>query len=217
MLHLILLTMMVAGQAPDVDWDNLVIPRKTDVFINLERSLSSRSASSGDRFHARLAVPITVDDRIVVPVGAYLIGSVDDTRKPGFFKGKGELYLTFDTIILPNGVTRKMVGVVQSAEGHRSGEGGEGKISATSSQSDEVVEGAKLGAGVGGIVGGASGGLKGFGVGTALGVATGAILGLIAKGENVELPRGASLTIQLEQDVRFVKPDEPPVGKPLKP
>lgn len=220
MLYLFgLVLALAAGQQPAVDLDNVVIPRKTDVFVSLERSLSSKSASAGDRFHARIVVPITIDDQIVVPAGSYLIGTVDDTRKPGFFRGKGELYLVFDTVILPNGTTRRLVGIVQSAEGHESGDGSrEGGIVATGSQADEVLAESKDLGVLGGLVAGArAGSLKGFGVGAAVGAATGAILGLLSKGKDVQLPRGASLTIQLERDMGFVKPEKVPTGKPLKP
>ncbi len=219
MRWLICLFFLGAASAQNVDLDSVTIPRKTDLFVTLERSLSSKTGSPGDRFHARLSVPLTVNDQIVAPVGSYIIGQIDQTRKPGFFKGKGELYLTFDTIILPNGVTRKIAAVVQSGEGAASGEGGdEGKLVATSSQSDEVIQDAEDLGVLGGAIGGArSGTLKGLGVGAAIGAATGAVLGLLRKGSDVVLPRGAELTIQLEQDTRFVSPDAFPSGKRLRP
>ena len=189
--------------------DEAVIPRKTDLFVVLERALNSQTSAVGDRFHARTAVPVTVNDRIVIPVGSYILGQVDYTRKPGYFKGKGEITLTFDTVILPSGVTRRIEAVAQSAEGHVSGQGNrEGKITTSSTQTDDTISGASAGAAIGGSVGAIAGdSLKGFGIGAAVGAATGAILGVIRKGKHVTLPRGASLTIQLEDDIRFVKPE----------
>lgn len=214
-----LLLTMTAAAAQDANIDDVVIPRKTDIFVQLERSLSSKSAGVGDRFHARLTVPITVDDRIVVPVGSYFIGQVDHSKRPGFIKGKAEMTLAFDTVILPSGVTRKIVAVAQSAEGHERGRGAqEGKITASSDQADQVITSASAGGALGGAIGGArAGSLKGFGVGAALGAATGVVLGLIARGRDVTLPRGAAITIQLQQDAQFVKPEEAVRGKPLKP
>ncbi len=221
MLSLILLTSLALGGTTTVqpDLDSVVLPRKTEIFVSLERNIDSRNATVGDRFHGRLTVPITHQDRIVVPVGSYVIGSVDHTKKPGYLRGKAQVALSFDTIILPNGVTRRMVASTQSAEGHSSGAGhDEGKIIASSSQSDEVITTTAGTAAAGGAVGAIAGrGLKGFGIGAAVGAATGVILGLIVKGKHVTLPRGASLTIQLDEDVSFIRPDELQRGKPLKP
>ena len=47
---------------------------------------------------------------------------------------------------------------------------------------------------------------KGAGVGAAIGAAGGALLGLFQKGQDVTLPKGTSIVVQLESDVRFVKP-----------
>lgn len=185
------------------------VPAKTELFVTLERSLDSQSATVGDRFHARLAVPVTVDDRIVIPVGSYILGQVDVTQKPGYFHGKGEVALSFDTVIFPDGKTRRMVALVQSAEGHSSGGTREGKIIASGSQADETIAGATAGGVAGGAVGAIAGNdLKGFGVGAAVGAAAGAIIGLVKRGKHVTLPRGASITIQLRDDAYLVKPEQ---------
>jgi len=199
--------------------DDIVIPRKTDLFVSLERALDSRTASVGDRFHARLSVPVTANDQIVIPVGSFIIGEVDYKKQPGYLKGTGQLKMSFDTVIFPDGRTRKMVAVVQSAEGHSSGRAmDEGKVIAEDRQGEEIVQGTTAGVAVGGVTGAIAGrDLRGFGVGAAVGAATGAILGAFRKGKHVELPRGSALTIQLEQDIRLVQPDAVPPRQPLKP
>ncbi|MFQ5738660.1 MAG: YMGG-like glycine zipper-containing protein [Acidobacteriota bacterium] len=219
MIRFMLFLLLSAGAfAQPAHLQDVVIPRKTDIFVRLERSLETRTASVGDRFYGRVTVPVTVNDQIVIPVGSYLIGQVDETERPGRLSGKAQMRLAFDTVIFPNGVTRHMEAVVQSAEGHKSGQGRqEGEIIASSSQADETVEGATVGAVAGGSVGALAGDdLKGFGVGAAVGAAGGAIVGLFRRGKHVTMARGTALTIQLENDVRFVKPSTRR-GKPLRP
>ena len=46
--------------------------------------------------------------------------------------------------------------------------------------------------------------LKGLGVGAAIGSAAGALIGLFKKGDDVELKKGTTVTIQLKSDIRFV-------------
>ena len=38
-----------------------------------------------------------VNGRIVIPVGSYVAGTVTQIKKPGRMKGRGELYVRFDT------------------------------------------------------------------------------------------------------------------------
>ena len=203
------------------DLDNIVIPRKTEIFITLQRSLNSKAVSPGDKFPATVEVPVTLDDKIILPVGSYVIGHVMDTATAGYFKGKAHLLLGFDTVILPSGVTRKLEAVLDSAEGYASDPAQEdGQIQAPGSQKEEVAAGAAKGA-VTGMITGATVGLfrggipHGVGVGSLVGAAGGALLALLKKGEEVELPKGSTLTIQLQEGVRFVKPEPAPEGKRL--
>lgn len=188
--------------------DEVVIPAKTEIFLTLERTVSTRTASAGDKFYGRVAVPLTLEDRIVIPAGAYIIGHVDHSKKPGSVKGKAQIELKFDTIILPDGTTRQIRAVAESAEGYQSDpRDEEGKIEASGSQGRETAETAAGGAVTGGVIGGvATRSWKGMGVGSAIGAAGGAIAGVFKKGEDVVLPKGTSVTIQLHESVRFVRP-----------
>ncbi len=156
--------------AAQTDQEEIVIPGKTNLFVTLQTGVSTETARPGDRFHARLAVPITWDDQIVIPVGSYLIGQVDEVTRPGRLKGKGEIVLSFDTIIFPSGVTRRLEARAEQAEGYVSGSGAkEGKITTTSKQADDVLTwgtfGAAAGAGIGAI---ADRSLEGAGIGGAI-------------------------------------------------
>ena len=41
--------------------DDAVIPRKTEIFVKIQRSLNSKTARTGDRFHGQVEVPVTVE------------------------------------------------------------------------------------------------------------------------------------------------------------
>ncbi len=206
---LALLLLAPTWQADSID--QAVIPAKTEIFITLERTINTKTASEGDRFYGVTDVPVTFQDKTVVPVGSYVIGFVDFADKPGRLRGKSELRLRFDTVILPSGITRKIEAVVQSAEGQRRDPNDEeGTLEGGGSQTSETATTGAGGAVTGGVIGGLSGGLKGLGVGAGVGAATGALIGLLKKGQHVVLQRGTSVTIQLENDIRFVKLDAAP-------
>ena len=194
--------------AAQTDQEEIVIPSKTVLFVTLQTGVSTDTARPGDRFHARLAVPITWDDQIVIPVGSYLIGQVDHVSKPGRLKGKGEIVLSFNTIIFPSGVTRRLEARAEQAEGYVSGSGAkEGKITTTSKQADDVLKyGTGVGAAGAGIGAIADHSLKGAGIGGAIGAAGGAVVGLLLRGQQVAMARGTSLTVQLQQDAVLKRP-----------
>jgi hypothetical protein len=197
--------------------DDLTIARKTEIFITLERSISTRTATTGDKFYGRIAVPVTQNDKIVIPVGSYIIGHVDTSKEAPRLRGKAELGLRFDTIILPDGTTREIEAVVASAEGYEnSSPNEEGKIQASGGQGADVGKGAVAGGTIGGTMGGlGTRSLKGVGIGAGAGAATGAIIGALKKNREVDLPRGSSITVILDNDIHFTKPAPPAQGKPL--
>ncbi len=184
-----------------------MIPRKTEIFVRIQRSLNTKTARTGDRFHGQVEVPVTVEDRIIIPKGSFIIGHVDVSQSAGRVKGKSQMRLLFDTVILPSGTTREIQARLSSAEGQKldptredgtmQGQGSQGADAAGT-----ATKGAIPGAGIGAI----AGGWKGASIGAAAGAAAGAVVGLLKKGKHVELPRGSSITIQLEDDIQFVKP-----------
>jgi len=201
--------------------DGVILPAKTDIFVRLQRSLNSKTVSPGDKFATLVEVPVAVDDRIVIPVGSYMLGHVSSKETAGYIEGKANLVLVFDTVILRNGVTRQLRAHVQSAEGYESNpESEEGELVAGGNQGEEVAVGAATGAVIGLITAGTAqvfgrGGPRAFELGPGIGAAGGALLGLLKKGEEVELPRGSSLTIQLQEEVEFVKPQPRSRGQRL--
>jgi len=195
-----------ANEQPRSTLDDVVIPGKTEIFLTLQQSISTKAAGPGYKFFGRLVVPVTANDQIVVPVGSYVIGHVLAAHEPGYLKGSAELLLAFDSIILPDGTTRQIEAVVQSAEGLKTDQTDEqGTLQAPGNQGEETVAGATRGAVLGGVVGAVSGrDLTGLGVGAAIGSAAGALIGLFKKGVDAELKKGTTVTIQLKSDIRFV-------------
>jgi hypothetical protein len=105
-------------QAPDEPVQNQVVdqvaPQKAEFTVesgvkipmSLINSISTKHSMEGDRVYLETAFPILANGRIVIPVGSYVAGTVTQIQKPGRVKGRGEIYVRFDTLTLPNGVTR---------------------------------------------------------------------------------------------------------------
>jgi len=177
------------------------VPAGTRVAVILENGISTRSARAGDSIYFRTSFPITQNNRIIIPVGSYMRGSLTESKRPGRIKGRGEFRMRLETLILPNGYTVDLLAVPRSAdsggaettdsEGKVTGPGGKGKDVGTAATTTVT------GAGIGAIAGGAKGAGIGAGVGGLIGL--GAIL--LTRGPEAQLPRGSTLDLVLERDL----------------
>src|SRR5262245_48259176 len=89
----------------------------TKVPLSLINSISTKHSAEGDRVYLETVFPILVNGRIVIPPGSYVAGTVTQVKRPGRVKGRGELYVRFDSLTLPNGVTRDFRARVGSLDG----------------------------------------------------------------------------------------------------
>ena len=202
-----------SGPAPQLPAE-IVIPAGTKIPLTLINSLSTKHSSEGDRVYLQTSFPITIDGRIVIPRGSYVTGTVTEAKRPGKVKGKGEIFLRFDSLTLPNGTTRDFrsrlggtdadTGQFDRAEGKIKGDGSKGSDART------VATTTGAGASVGAIAGSAAGhGAMGAGVGAAAGAAAGLAAVMLSRGPDLVLPRGTSFEMVLDRDVRY-KPAELP-------
>jgi len=188
-----------------------VVPAGTRIPLAMINSISTKQAAVGDRVYLETVFPIRVDDRIVIPPGSYVAGTVTNVKRPGRVKGRGELYIRFDSLTLPNGVTRDFRARVGSLDGEAKErlDREEGKIESSSDKSGDartVGETAAAGASVGVIAGAASGrpGL-GAGIGAAAGAAAGLVGVLLTRGPDAVLPKGTTLEMVLDRPLEFTE------------
>ena len=87
-----------------------------------------------------------------------MAGTVTEVKRPGRVKGRGELYVRFDSLTLPNGVTRDFRARMGSLDGRapETLDKSEGKIKGEGDKAGDIKtvgEGAGIGATVGGLAG----------------------------------------------------------------
>ena len=191
--------------APDPE---LIVPAGTVLPVVLNTYLNTKNTQVGDTFYADTTYPIWIQQRLVIPRGSIIKGTVTEVGKPGKISGKGRIAVRFDTILLPNGVERALIADFHGIHGP-----GSEKID----RKTETVEsggsgnkGADAGtvvgtAGEGAIIGtlaaghGASGALIGAGAGAAAGTA----IVLLSRDRNLILQPGTQLDLELRQPLRF--------------
>lgn len=195
----------------------IVVPRDTTIPLALKNSISSRTASVGQSIYCETIYPITVGNRIVIPAGSYVKGSVTQVVRPGHVKGRAQLGLRFDSITLANGTTRPLRATLSGFAGN--GKEGfhkqESKIEGESSKGSDaatVAETTVTGAEIGTIAGAAGHSVgKGLGIGSAAGAAGGLIWVLASRGKEIVLPSGTNLELQLSAPLTF---DESEIDPP---
>jgi hypothetical protein len=186
-----------------------IVDPGTKVPLSLINTISTKHSAQGDRVYLETAFPVLVSGRIVIPVGSYVSGTVTQIKKPGRMKGRGELYIRFDSLTLPNGVTRDFRARVGGLDGATAGEldRAEGKVKSEGNKSGDartVGEAAGAGASIGVIAGNAAGHAgMGAGIGAAAGAAAGIIGVLATRGPDAILARGSTVEMVLDRSVSF--------------
>ena len=186
-----------------------VVPPDTRIPLSLINSVSTKHSAEGDRVYLETVFPIIADGRVVIPPGSYVAGTITHVKKPGRVKGRGELYLRFDSLTLPNGVTRDFRARVGSLDGESNEEldRAEGTIRSEGNKSGDartIGEAAAAGTSVGVIAGSAAGRAgMGAGVGAAAGATAGLMGVLLSRGPDAILTRGTTLEMVLDRPLSF--------------
>lgn len=200
-------TPVPAAPRPASTGQIITVPTGTRIGVILENGISTATAKPGDSIYFRTSFPITIENKVVIPVGSYMRGEVLESKRPGHVKGKGEFRIRLSTLVFPNGYTVDMNAEPHSTdsgkvktddEGKMTGPGGKGKDPVS-----DVTTVATT-AGAGSIVGGlSSGSAKGAAIGAGVGGAAGLAAILLSRGPDAQLPRGSSMDLVLERDLHL--------------
>jgi type IV secretion system protein VirB10 len=195
-----------ADQAPS---GGFVINPGTKIPLSLINSVSSKHSAVGDRIYLQTVFPIMSNGRIVIPPGSYVAGTVTQVKRPGRVKGRAELFLRFDSLTLPNGVTRDFRARVGGVDGRGSEEldRSEGAIRSEGSKASDVVTVAgatAAGASIGVIAGSAADHVgMGAGIGAAAGATAGLMGVLLSRGPEAILAKGSTIEMVLDRPLSF--------------
>jgi type IV secretion system protein VirB10 len=201
-----------AAPTPARAVDNYVVANGTHLPLRLLNSVSTKHSAPGDHVYLETIYPILSKGRVIIPPGSYVEGSLSEVKRAGRIKGKSELYLRFDSLTLPNGVTRDFRARL-GADENNSVDRKEGKVVGDSGKGQDaktIAEATAAGTGIGVLAGSAAGHLgMGAGIGAAAG-ALGGLAGVLAtRGPDAVLQKGSTVEMILDRDLVFA-PDEVP-------
>ena len=193
--------------APDAS-PTYTINTGTHLALGLINSVSTKHSSAGDRIYLETVFPIVIQNHIVIPPGSYVTGTVTEVKRPGRVRGRGELYVRFDSITLPNGVTRdfraRLGGIDARGSEHMDKEGAIKGDSNKGGDAAMIGEGAAGGATIGGLAGSAA---SHAGMGAGIGAGAGAVAGLagvlLTRGPDAVLAKGSTIEMVLDRPLVF--------------
>ncbi len=190
-----------------------VISPGTRIPLALINSVSTKHSAEGDRVYLQTVFPILQDGRVVIPPGSYVAGTITQVKRPGRIKGRGELFLRFDSLTLPNGVTRDFRARIGGLDGRDPEEldRTEGAVRSEGNKAGDartVGEATAAGASIGVIAGGATGHYgMGAGIGAAAGAAAGIMGVLLSRGPDAVLAKGSTIEMVLDRPIMFSNAD----------
>jgi hypothetical protein len=199
----------VLKERPAVPADAFQVEPGTHILLNMINSVSTKQAVVGDRLYLETAFPVMVNGKIVVPQGSWVTGTVTAVKRPGRVKGRGELEVRFDSLTLPNGVSRNFkgdLGALDATNGgtldreHSQVKGPGDKAGDARTVIGATAAGAAIGTGIGAAAGHlGTGGLVGL-----AGGAAGGLIGVLAsRGPDAMLPRGSTVEMVLDRPIVY--------------
>lgn len=196
------------------------VPAGTKVLLQLKNSVNTKSAKPGDGVYLTSLFPVVVGNRVMIPVGVYVQGVVDNVQRAGRVKGKAELDMHFTSIIFPNNTVVEIPGVVNSLPGAKKQtvkNDNEGTIQQDSDKGRNAGEVAKVSVPVGGTVGAIGGlgsghplggGLAGIGAG----LAAAGLVALFTRGADVNIDAGTQVEMVLQRPLLLEEENLTPAG-----
>ncbi len=206
--------------APAPKNDQIIVPTGTRLPLMLRNGINTRTAKAGDSVYFETAYPIAQNNRIVIPMGSFVRGTILESKRPGLIKGRGQFRIALEQMTYPNGYVVSLAATPSSADrGGREGVDSEGRIiGPSSSGSDKMLilsttgGGAYIGVLSGAVVGAP---VRGALIGGGAGAAAGLVAILLTRGPEAELPPGTTLDVVFDHAL-LLDADHLPANDPGK-
>lgn len=164
----------------------VVLPQGSVIVVRTETALQSSTIKQGDTFQTTVEDTVGIDNYSVIPAGSRIRGVVTFVQ-PANRQQSGVIEADFDQLTLPDGTTYAIQGKLTSTDP------AERKQIESSSNQRVVLVGGR--GGIGAAIAGAGSQNSSS---TSL---LGALGALLSQGQNVSVPAGTQLAVQLEQSV----------------
>jgi len=176
----------------------IIIPRDTEIILELDEAMDTERNREGDKFTARVVSPVEI-------AGARIEGHVDKVIKPGRLKRRSEMLLSFDRLVVNDRRWTNFDAILTEVlpvkgDNIKTVDTEGTAIGKSTIKDDSIKIGAATGIGAGiGLFGGPVGAAVGAGVGAAFGV--GAVV--IERGKHIKLNQAQQLRIKTSYETQI--------------
>ncbi|HMO80520.1 MAG TPA: hypothetical protein PKD24_06990 [Pyrinomonadaceae bacterium] len=177
----------------------IIIPRDTELILEIQEELNTEQNRVGDRFTARVVSPYEIE-------GAVIEGRIERITKPGRIKRRSEMLLAFDRIVISEHRWSNFAAILTEVmpvrgDNVRLVDDEGAAVGRRTLKEDGIKIGAAAGAGmgIGALTAGPVGAAVGAGVGAAFGV--GAVV--VERGKHIRLNRNQQLKIRSSFETRI--------------
>ena len=177
---------------PWPSFDELEVAADSVIGIQLDAAVSTRNARIEDPVEARVIRDVQVGDRVAIPSGARLRGSVVLVETGGRLRSASRLGVRFHTLLMDDGAEVGLSTETIYREGKSPG-----------GESVAKIGGAAV---AGSILGAIFGGERGAAIGGSIGAAGGTAAALNGEAEPAMLPAGSRLTVRLSRPATVMAP-----------
>jgi hypothetical protein len=193
------------GERHGLPIETYAVAPGTKFLVRLEDELGTKGTKENEKFKVKTLEPLEAGSGIYLPSGAVIHGHISHIEPAGV-AGRAKLWLTFDEIHTKFGDLPIVAEVVSVPGDHSVKPGGtqEGLIEGRSSKQHDAAEAAAAGAAIGAVKGVKDKNKKEAAEGAALGALT-AYLMESGRGQELNLPKGAKLELELERALYLVK------------
>ncbi len=177
----------------------IIIPRDTELVIELQDDLNTQQTREGDRFTAKVTAPSEI-------AGATIEGRVSKITKPGRLKQRSELSLSFDRIVLSDSRWSNFSAVLTEVFAVKGDNVKRVDVEGTAIGQNSYKQNAiKIGAptGAGMIIGAVAGGPVGAAVGAGVGAAFGVGAVVVQRGKHIRLNRNQQLRVKTAYETQI--------------
>lgn len=177
----------VPAPEPQREYVDVTVPADSVLGLQVQTAVSSETAKVEDQVEARVTREVRVNDRIAIPAGSEVLGSVVQVDRGGKVRERAQFAIRFHTLVLPDGSRTTL-----TAEAlHREGPSPANKSAAR-------IWGATVG---GAILGAILGGGKGAAIGSGIGAAGGTAATMASDRQPATLAAGSMVNVRLMSPV----------------
>jgi hypothetical protein len=177
--------------------NGMSVPEGTPLKVKLQTTISTFSSKVGDPFQGKIAEPVVIDGKTVIPAGAMVEGRVTKLSEPRRIKGKPTIGIFPEHIVLADGQRFLLNAVLVDTDIPGTDVNEEGQFKGSGHDRRDQIEVAG-GAGAGMLVGGLIGGGPGLLIGGAIGAGATTTHWLVQRRSAV-LPSGTELILELSR------------------